>query len=689
MRRAGYFNVDGKGNPTPLYKEVAPVNREIARLGAAVARLHPTRVYHMDGADDGDPAGTPVHHWADSDDDLPAWMRRRFMLANVTGASNRNRLLVAFFRDEAGEEYFLIVNKDTGLATGAELTTRVGLNFHPSVKSIQRLRRDTGKVETIAVDEYHAFDLPGSTGDLFRFAGPVTASAAFAGAKPVTRPRLVRANPPDGGTAGRLANNVLQFTFDRDARNVHAEIRQLDEAGATTQADVGNRLSRELSDDGRTVVYRDTGGLLISNATYQVDFHWADAPVSRFKVVRGDVDGDGDIADADAAAVKRAQGNEGPFLREDLDGDGKVGKTDLRFARRTVEPLEFDWQEDFESYGDGNLGGQGPWLAAETIPGSVLSKSWISGDAQDATAMSHVIDGSRSATSTHPGLFIGNEARFLQQGGAGGVGRLIIDVVGRVNAAGFHNHGFHLWNSQDVAGDRGGFSCEIVSRSVVFRGARGIVLGKGTTSAAFKPAGGVADIAVHADIDFGAGALTWSCTDVKRKETKGPSSCRSPARPRTSTPSASCSAASKAPWTPSEFRASRWPHTHRLRPDGSDAVSAVSVRSVCLPARPRYKQVDIQGQPSGVRNEDLARRIRNSQVRSGNRSREGEPGRPVESRHPLRRRQQGPLSRGRIPPPPRRRRLLPYRRPPRPRRILTLRRRVRTRPRIKKTRAPV
>ena len=285
---------------------------------------------------------------------------------------------------------------------------------------------------------------------------------------------------------------------------------------------MGDKLERTLSDDRKTLIYRDVKGLLVSDATYRVDLKWADAPSSEFKVVRGDVDGDGKIAQPDADAVKKALGADGAFMREDLDGDGEVTETDLGFAQRTVEPLVFDWSEDFEAYGDGNLSGQGPWLAAETLPGAVLSKSWIAGDVMVGTAMSHVIEGSKSATSTHPGLFIGNEARFVKNVGAGGVGHLIVDITSRVNTGSFHNHGFHLWNSQDVEATQGGFSCETVGGSVIFRGMRGLELGEGTTSAALESVKGVADVAVHMDADFGAGTLTWSCTDVTHNETKGP-----------------------------------------------------------------------------------------------------------------------------------------------------------------------
>ncbi len=523
VRDAGYWNVDGRGNPTPLYRQVAPVNREVARLALSVVRLQPVRVYHMDSADDSPPGNTPIHHWSDSDADLPVWKRRRFLLANVTGAQNRNHLLVAFFRDAAGETYFFVVNKDFGPGRGADLSTRVALSFHPSVRTILRLRRDSGAVERIAVNEHHGFDLPGGTGDLFRFAGPVVASEAFAGIDPVSPPRLVGSHPPDGGTAGRLSQNVLKLTFDRNARNVHALIRKLGSAGEPEPSDVATQLRRTLDDGGRTVVYHDDRGVLAGGVTYRVEPKWATGPAKHIRVLRGDVDGDGAITEADAAAVEKSLGAKGAFLRADLDGDGAVGPVDLKLARRTVDPLVFDWSEDFEKYDDGPLAGQGPWLRAQTLPGSVLNRSWVAADVVVGTTMAQVIAGSRSGTSSHGGIFVGNEARFLEHEGGGGTGRLLVDVVARVDTGSFHNHGFHLWNSRDAAGKQGGLSCEFVGNSVHFHpGNRGLVLGEGTRSATLESVQGRGDIAVHIELDFGAGTLIWSCTDVARKQTKGP-----------------------------------------------------------------------------------------------------------------------------------------------------------------------
>ncbi len=523
VRHGGYWHHDGLDNPTNLYRDVAPVNREIANMARSIVRLHQVRAYHMDSADDPGPDSSPIYKWADSDADLSAWQRRSDRLANITGSANRNHLLVGFYRDDAGEEYMLVVNKDHGkLLSGGELSTRVVMSFHPSVKSIQRLGRVSGEVETIAVDEHFAFDLPGGTGDLFRFAGPITASGAFAGIEPLTLPRLVETAPSPGGTVGRLSQNVLRYTFDGDIRNVHAEIRRVGEDGELVGDDMADRLVRQVSDDARSLSYRDQKGLLVSGGTYEVVMHWADAAASRFTVVRGDVDGDGEITEADAAAVESAMGHEGAFLSADLDGDGAVTDTDLGFARRLVEPLVFVWEEDFEAYDDGPLAGKGPWLAAETLPGAVMATAWVSGHADVSTAASHVIEGAKSVMTTK-GTYYGNEARFLENVGAGGVGRLIVDFVGRVNTSSFHNHGFYLFNSHDEAGTQGGFTFEFSGGgAVVFHGARGIVLGEGTKSGTLESVQGVGDMAVHMEIDFGAGTLTWTATDVRNDKSIGP-----------------------------------------------------------------------------------------------------------------------------------------------------------------------
>ena len=528
VRDAGYWNFDGKDNPTPLYRDVAPVNREVTHLAKAIVRLHPVRAYHMDSADDGGPDSTGVRHWSDSDADLPASLRRSRRLANVTGAHNANHLLVAFFRDDAGEEYFMVVNKDVADAAGAPgfaCTTPVMLNFHPSVATLQRLRRDDGELDTIPVRDHYTFNLPGGTGDLFRFSGPIAVGEAFAGFATVRPPRLLRSSPSNGGTVGRLARSFLRFTFDADARNVHAQIRRLDADGKPTDADLADRLQRSLGADRTTLVYRDTKGVLLSGATYQVDLHWTDAQPLRFSVMRGDVDGDGALTAADTERVRAALDTAGAFLREDLNGDGAVDDADLLMARRTVEPLTFVWEEDFESYPQGNLTGRGDWLAVDAFPGTLVNRLNAPGDAVIATSEGLVIAGAKSAIGPLPGTRNGNAKRFLTGEGAGGVGHLIVDFVGRIHGGheSYHIITVFLFNGEDADGTQGGFQFEIdLGPAVFLQLTRGIRLGEGTKKVGIPSAVGLSDIAVHVDVDFTAGNVTWSCRDLTHDQLYGP-----------------------------------------------------------------------------------------------------------------------------------------------------------------------
>ena len=218
----------------------------------------------------------------------------------------------------------MVVNKDIGQATGAELATRVLLSFHPSVKSIQRLRRDTGTVETIAVDENYAFDLPGSTGNLFKF----NTGSPFVGVEPLVLPKLVESSPA-GGVLGRVASNRIVLTFDRPASGVEAEIHRLDDDGNPIGENLAELFTRTLANDNRTIIYEETGAVLVNKTPYRVTLYGADTRPLTVRTVRGD--GDGQVTRQDLALATKAAGDVG--ARSDVDGDGKVDQTDLRIVR--------------------------------------------------------------------------------------------------------------------------------------------------------------------------------------------------------------------------------------------------------------------------------------------------------------------------------------------------------------------
>lgn len=87
-------------------------------------------------------------------------------------------LLVGFFDDKAGAEYFMVVNLAHGLNMSKhEGRRKVRLRFDADVSAIERLNRVTGRVEalrTTAADDGQTSTLdvflPGGTGDLFKWA---------------------------------------------------------------------------------------------------------------------------------------------------------------------------------------------------------------------------------------------------------------------------------------------------------------------------------------------------------------------------------------------------------------------------------------------------------------------------------------------------------------------------------------
>ncbi|MCK4323105.1 MAG: hypothetical protein KAW89_01145, partial [Armatimonadetes bacterium] len=518
IKDGGYWNITGP-NPTVLYKRLAPINREIARLGPTMLKLTPVRAYHMDGRDDGD----GVHHWSDVDGDLPSWMCRSGLLANVTGASNRNHVMVGFFRDDAGQEYFMVVNKDIGPGTGVEVATDIQLTFHPSVTGLQRLNRITGQVEDIAVEGGNClFSLAGGTGDLFKFDN----GTGFAGIEEVVPPRLVSAKPAGGGSVPRLMNNPLRFTFDRDATQVRAEIREVGENGELLAEDLAAKFTRDLSEDKRAITYGENGSALKDGCEYRVILHWAQAVAMTLYAVRGDVNGDKQRTAADMELVQAQAGSADAFSRADVNGDGVVDENDYQLIDRLVNIPQVSWSESFEGYSEGPLAGQGGWLEPQTLPGTVLNRAWVNGSAV-VSSEAGPLDGAHKATSAG-GYFWGNEIQFNQSGGVGAVGVLKFGFLTRLREKGYQNVGVHLWNSSDTAGQLGQFTVEVMggaySQAALIRAGRGIVLGEGTKSVAL--AGGLGPdskgLAVDVVVDFGANILTWQCRNRDDDKLYGP-----------------------------------------------------------------------------------------------------------------------------------------------------------------------
>ena len=313
---AGYW--DGSGKPTPMYKCLGPINREIANVAKSLVRLTSVGAYHLNKTAN---AEHFVRHWMDVDTDKPAWLRRTWQLVNVSGTLNRNNIMVGFFRDDAGQEYFMVVNKDNAAnQTGEELVTEVNLTFHPSVKAIQRLRRSDGSVERIAVSRNYTFSLSGGTGDLFKF----DTGAPFAGVDPIVLPTLTSIDADNKNPLPRIQNNRIILNFDRNADTVSAEIREVSDDDKAIGNDLSDSFARSITNNNRTVVYEENGQILKNHRNYQVILHGSKTQKAlMIRTCRGDVDRDGTISQNDLVLVKAAiQKSARADPRADLNGDG-------------------------------------------------------------------------------------------------------------------------------------------------------------------------------------------------------------------------------------------------------------------------------------------------------------------------------------------------------------------------------
>ncbi len=133
-------------------------------------KLRHIRTYHANLPNRTTWAG-PLYGFAETD------KLRTGKLIGVTGRTYpfQDHLIVGFFRDPNNEEYFMVTNKINSRATDVDdagLATQVTLTFKDEVNAIERLSRETGKVETLKLkDHTFTFKLPAGTGDLFKYTG--------------------------------------------------------------------------------------------------------------------------------------------------------------------------------------------------------------------------------------------------------------------------------------------------------------------------------------------------------------------------------------------------------------------------------------------------------------------------------------------------------------------------------------
>ncbi len=155
---------------TKHFEFLAKINAEVANLGPALIKLRHIRTYHTNLPNRDTWAG-PLYGFAETD------ALRTGKLIGVTGSTYpfQDHLMVGFFRDPNNEEYFMVTNKINSRATDVDdtgLATQVTLTFKNEVTAIERLNRETGKVERLELkDHAFTFILPAGTGDLFKYAG--------------------------------------------------------------------------------------------------------------------------------------------------------------------------------------------------------------------------------------------------------------------------------------------------------------------------------------------------------------------------------------------------------------------------------------------------------------------------------------------------------------------------------------
>ena len=450
-------------------------------------------------------------------------------MANLTAALNRNHLLVGCFRDKAGQEYFLVVNKDVAWdRSGDQLATEVILTFHPSVRRIQHLRRSDGMIHSIDVDRHYRFVLPGGTGELFK----IGTGGSFAGVQEVAKPRLTSWQPGDRRTVPRLANNHFTLIFNRDANAAMDEIRRLDDEGRVTGPDLAEKFQRNVSQDGRTIEYREEGAVLANQATYQIRLHWADQerPLV-MRTLRGDVDGDGELSDEDLAVVKQNLDSDlKGALRHDVDGNGRLDNRDVTLVERLIRPVEkFRWEESFEDYPLGLLTGHGPWHDIETIPAPFVTKRVVTGAAEISDELDDLDRKRKLKGGAYP-MYKGNLAVFHRAGGMGERGILRGGFLARLEKTGVERLSVFITNSTDIKGVQGAFCCHVSENGgASMYTERGVTLIGGTTTAndEFQQVGAKQGtrgqgMAYEFAIDFDDATVTWECRDRESGKTHGP-----------------------------------------------------------------------------------------------------------------------------------------------------------------------
>ena len=181
-----YFTYEQVGNGTsmihetgernPIYYDIGRLNLEVINVGQALRFLTSTAVRYVPHRGTQVPHSTTAWRPGDADNDVI----KAITIEDDEPAEWKD-VLIGFFKDDTGREYFMLTNLWHGAgAAAADRALTVTLTLDPGVKVIGRLSRESGAPELLMVnDGRFRITLPGGTGELMRFGG-----AAFPGLDP-------------------------------------------------------------------------------------------------------------------------------------------------------------------------------------------------------------------------------------------------------------------------------------------------------------------------------------------------------------------------------------------------------------------------------------------------------------------------------------------------------------------------
>jgi len=181
-------NMNGEGflhygrEKTPLFDCAAQANREVLIVGGPMRFLTSTQVRFLK-ATPSSPVPQGLRSWDKSTDREPLFRDITIDVPETLPSDEIDEAtyyadspylggLIGYFHDDNGQRYFMLTNTwHGGSATAEQRELTFNIKFAPSVKSIQRLNRITGKAEVLPVDPEAGLTikLPGGTGDLFKF----------------------------------------------------------------------------------------------------------------------------------------------------------------------------------------------------------------------------------------------------------------------------------------------------------------------------------------------------------------------------------------------------------------------------------------------------------------------------------------------------------------------------------------